>query len=194
MNEPKDLKNRHGPVVFRSASRGAHLGVSDPTPKRPPAARRPLPQPDPAPRAGSRAAASALLASQRPVRGVIVTPAAPQDALPGPLALRRPHVGAMLADAYTVAGAEMARLRRLVETGQPLSWNDAKAYQILTQTLVALAKEEREQAHEDPPEQLSTEELARRTEAAIAYLRAVDEAAAPPQRPGEQRDRDKPDP
>lgn len=144
--------------------------------KAPRTTRDPLPEPAQAPRQGAQELASSL-ASRRPAaqgsRRVVASP----------LALRRPHIGAMLTDAYTVASAELAAMRRQVANGQQLDWIETKRFQILVEQLVRLAKEERDQNAEEDLSALSDEELVARAQAA----RAVLVPQAPPHLPEEPK-------
>ncbi len=169
--------------------------MSEPTPKRPSASartsadpRQPLGEAQQAPRDGSAAIAQAISAYARPSAARRAVSGAS-----GPLTLRRPHVGAMLTDAYTVASAELAAMRRQVGRGEPLSWQDAKKFQILVEQLTRLAKEEREQRGEEDERTLSDEELLARAAEATRFLaQQAPNAALPAEKSEDDRGPDQP--
>ena len=88
------------------------------------------------------------------VRGTIVTP---RNFTPS--VRMKPHIGVMLADAYTVIAEEFRLLRDRAEGGRELSPSEARKFTALADTMAKLAREEREQEKRSDPSQLSDEVL-----------------------------------
>lgn len=101
-------------------------------------------------------------------RRVVVVPA--RGYRPG--YVKRPHVASLLDDAYAIAGAELAGLRRKVERGEVLDGAEARKYRILAEQVVRLAQEERDQAAADRSDELGDDEILQKLEEARLILAA----------------------
>lgn len=71
----------------------------------------------------------------------------------------RPHIDAMLGDAYVVLYLELQKLRKKAEMNISLTLEESKRMLMLSQQLAMLAKEEREQKKEERFDQMSNEDL-----------------------------------
>lgn len=76
-----------------------------------------------------------------------------------PAVLRKPHIGVLLADAYSVIAEEIRKLREKSEAGEALSETDARKLAIYTSQFAKLAAEEREQLKQDKVDEMSDQEL-----------------------------------
>lgn len=76
-----------------------------------------------------------------------------------PAIVRRPHISKMLYDAYSVIHAELAMLHEKTARGEELSIAEAKKFQIYSQQLAGLAREEREQQKQDKLDEKDDNEL-----------------------------------
>ena len=109
------------------------------------------------------------MASQRPVEGSIMEPSGLGKAHVrgtivtsrnfAPSVRMKPHIGVMLADAYTVIAEEFRLLRDRAENGSELSPSEARKFTALADTMAKLAREEREQEKRADPAQLSDDDL-----------------------------------
>ena len=70
-----------------------------------------------------------------------------------------PSLSALLDDAKSIIGAELAQYRHKVKRGATLDLKEARAVQGYMETLVKLSKEEREAARSEDLSSLSNEEL-----------------------------------
>lgn len=76
-----------------------------------------------------------------------------------PTVVRRPHVARIMNDAYNVIENEMRTLLNLSSDQKGMTLADAKKFQIFSQQMAVLAREEREQSTQDKMDDLSDEEL-----------------------------------
>lgn len=102
-----------------------------------------------------------------PQSGVIAKVVADQFA---PSLVKKPHINVMLADAYIVINRELASLRAKVLQGDTLSESESRKMANLTNQLVKLAAEEREQQKQDRLDDLSDKELLEQATAAMDLL------------------------
>ena len=71
----------------------------------------------------------------------------------------KPHIGVIMADAYTVIAEEFRVLRQKVEMGEELTPAETRKFVQMADTMAKLAREEREQEKKSDPAQLSDEDL-----------------------------------
>lgn len=71
----------------------------------------------------------------------------------------KPHIGVIMADAYTVIAEEFRVLRQRVEMGEELSPSETRKFVQMADTMTKLAREEREQEKKTDPSQMSDEDL-----------------------------------
>jgi hypothetical protein len=71
----------------------------------------------------------------------------------------RPHISHLLGDTYTIISESLRILREKVESGKALTPTEARQFATYSDTLVKLAREEREQLKHSDPSQLSDDEL-----------------------------------
>ena len=71
----------------------------------------------------------------------------------------KPHIGVIMADAYTVIAEEFRVLRQRVENGEELTPSETRKFVHMADTITKLAREEREQEKKTDPTQLSDEDL-----------------------------------
>lgn len=71
----------------------------------------------------------------------------------------KPHIGVIMADAYTVIAEEFRVLRQRVENGEELSPSETRKFVQMADTMTKLAREEREQEKKTDPSQMSDEDL-----------------------------------
>lgn len=87
----------------------------------------------------------------------------------------KPHIGTMLADAYTVISETFRQCRDKVMNGEPLDREERMTFVKFTDAFTKLAKEEREQEKRDDPAKLSDVELVQLVEKARKVLGAGEE-------------------
>ena len=71
----------------------------------------------------------------------------------------KPHIGVIMADAYTVIAEEFRVLRQRVENGEELTPSETRKFVQMADTMTKLAREELEQEKKTDPTQLSDEDL-----------------------------------
>jgi hypothetical protein len=86
----------------------------------------------------------------------------------------KPHIGVIMADAYTVIAVEFRQLREKVECGQELSPSETRKFVQMADTMAKLAREEREQEKKTDPAQMSDEDLIMMMDDAVATLEKGD--------------------
>ena len=88
----------------------------------------------------------------------------------------KPHIGIIMADAYTVIAEEFRQLRQKVEMGEELTPSETRKFVQMADTVAKLAREEREQEKKTDPAQLSDEELLILAKEAAEALESGDDA------------------
>lgn len=99
------------------------------------------------------------------VRGKVVRPDI------NPTVRLKPHIGNMMADAYTVAAEQFRMWRERVMNGEPLDSRERSAYVKFVQAFTQLAKEEREQEKREDPAHIGDAELVELVEKARKVLK-----------------------
>lgn len=84
--------------------------------------------------------------------------------------VKKPHIDVMLADAYIVINRELSALRAKVIQGETLSESESRKMANLTNQLVKLAAEEREQQKQDRLDEMSDKELLQAAKDAIGIM------------------------
>lgn len=87
-----------------------------------------------------------------------------------PLTRMRPHIGRLMADAYSIIDSEFRMLREKVEAGEQLNSVEAGKFARYVDSMSKLAKEERMQQQADSMDGKTTEEL---RELAVEALKAL---------------------
>ena len=87
----------------------------------------------------------------------------------------KPHIGVIMADAYTVIAEEFRVLRQKVENGEELTPSETRKFVQMADTMAKLAREEREQEKKTDPAQLSDEELVLLAQEAAVALGSGDD-------------------